>query len=324
MKNSNQNSTTTRNQVPIFFAVDDNYVPFLCVALQSLSDNRSMRYDYKISVLIEVLSDESRRAISSFECENISIEFVDVRENVKALCNRLHMRDYYTKATYYRFFIPDMFPQYDRGLYLDCDIVINSDIARLYNCPMGNHVIAGIPEEVVTDIDVFGRYSEKVLRIPRNNYINAGVIVMNLKKMREIEIEKQFAALLNKRVYKVAQDQDYLNLICHGDIFYITKIWNKTPMPDSDESITPHLVHYKINFKPWRYDNIPYSEYFWKYAEKTEFSGMLCDMKANYSQAEIDRDTAQYEGLVALAEEEIRNEEGHSISCTAGFCMGAI
>ena len=227
MKNIQTKTSAKRNTVPIFFAVDDNYVPFLCVALQSLSDNRTIRYDYKISILIEELKEDNRRAISSFECENISIEFVDVRDKLQVLCRRLHLRDYYTKATYYRFFIPELFPQYDRGLYLDCDIVINCDIARLYNCPMGQNLIAGIPEEVMTDIDIFGRYSEIVLGIERNSYINAGIIVMNLKKMRKIGIEQKFANLLSVRACKVAQDQDYLNLLCQGDIFYLNKKYNR-------------------------------------------------------------------------------------------------
>ena len=314
-----QKTNIKRIDVPIFFAVDDNYVPLLCVALRSLSDNRTHRYDYKIHILIEELSEDSRHAISSFECENISIKFIDVREKIRALCAKLHLRDYYTKATYYRFFIPELFPNYDRGLYLDCDIVINCDIARLYNCPMGQNLIAGIPEEVMTDIDVFGRYSEIVLGIDRNDYINAGIIVMNLKKMRKIGIEKQFADLLGTRACKVAQDQDYLNLICHGQIFYLNKKWNKTPMPDSNTDIIPHIVHYKINFKPWRYDNIPYAEHFWRYAEKTEFNSLLRETKRNYSKAEIARDTIQYNNLVALAEEDIANEEAKRTRCLNSF-----
>ena len=72
---------------------------------------------------------------------------------------------------------------------------------------------------------------------------------MNLKKMRKIGIEQKFANLLSVRACKVAQDQDYLNLLCQGDIFYLNKKWNKTPMPDSNTDIIPNIVHYKINFR---------------------------------------------------------------------------
>ena len=310
--------------IPIFFAVDDNYVPFLCVALRSICDNRSERFDYQINVLIESLSDNSRNAITSFERDNVKIKFVDVREKLVAICQRLHIRDYYSNATYYRFFIPEMFPEYDRGLYLDCDIVVNCDIARLYNCQTGDSIVGAIPEEVMTDIDVFGRYSEAVLGISRYEYFNAGILVMNLKKMREIEIERLFSELLGRRTYRVAQDQDYLNVICKGRVFYLNNRWNKTPMPDSNEAIKPYIVHYKINFKPWRYDGIPYASYFWKYADKTEFSDMLHNIKDNYSQAEKDRDSAQYEGLVSLAAEEILRESHSFCTQYTAYCTEAI
>ncbi len=324
MKKAKENTTTAKTTVPIFFAVDDNYVPFLCVALRSLCDNRSSAFEYRIHVLIETLSQASRSSIKEFESENVKISFIDVREKLKALCQRLHIRDYYTKATYYRFFVPDMFPEYDRGLYLDCDIVINCDISRLYNSPIGSNLVGAIPEEVMTDIDIFGRYSETVLGIPRNEYFNAGILVMNLKKMREIEIEKRFSELLNVRVYRVAQDQDYLNVICHGKVFYLNKKWNKTPMPDSSESIIPHIVHYKINFKPWRYDDIPYADHFWKYADKTEFGEMLHKIKENYSDEEKARDTAQYDGLVSLAAEEILRESHSVYPQSRNYCTEAI
>ena len=324
MKISKSIATASKPDVPIFFAVDDNYVPFLCVALRSLRDNCSSRYDYKIHILTETLSTASRDAIKKFETENIKISFVDVHEKLKNLCQRLHIRDYYSKATYYRFFVPDMFPEYERGLYLDCDIIINCDIARLYNCPMGNNLVGAIPEEVMTDIDIFGRYSEVVLNIPRNEYFNAGILVMNLKKMREIEIEKRFSELLNLRTYRVAQDQDYLNVICHGKVFYLNKKWNKTPMPDSCESIVPHIVHYKINFKPWRYDDIPYANHFWKYADRTEFGETLHKIKESYSDEEKSRDSAQYEGLVALAAEEISRESNAVYSQIQDCCTEAI
>ena len=306
--------------MPIFFAVDDNYIPLLAVALRSLSDNCTKRHEYKIHVLIEELSDTSRRAVKSFERENISISFVDVRDKLKSIYQRLHIRDYYTNATYYRFFIPELFPEYDRGLYLDCDIVINCDIAKLYHTPIGHNLVGAIPEEVMTDINVFGKYSEVVLGIDRNRYFNAGILVMNLKKMREISIERQFAELLSRITYKVAQDQDYLNVICKNKVYYLSKRWNKTPMPNSDESAIPHIVHYKINFKPWRYDAIPYASHFWKYADKTEFAEHLHTIKTNYSDKEKARDSAQYDGLVALAEVETAEKECENSAPLSSLC----
>ncbi len=303
MKNAN-----TKKIIPIFFAVDDNYAPYLAVALESLKANSSDKYIYDINILVEKISEEHVRNILAIGTDNIKITFCDVTEKVSAICSRLHMRDYYTRATYYRFFIPDMFPQYNKGLYLDCDIVINRDVADMFNTPMGNDLLCAMSEEVITDIEVFSRYSEVVLSVPKDKYFNAGILVMNLKEMRKMHIEEVFASLLSKKTYRVAQDQDYLNVICYGRVKMLSVLWNKTPMPYSDKSITPYIVHYKINFKPWKYDDVVYGDLFWKYAEKSCYYSFLLDAKNNYTDAEKERDAEQYSALEALAEKETYEE----------------
>jgi lipopolysaccharide biosynthesis glycosyltransferase len=133
---------------------------------------------------------------------------------------------------------------------------------------------------------VFSKYSEDVLGISRYDYFNAGILVMNLKEMRTFEIEKRFAEILSERIYRVAQDQDYLNKLCHGRVRLLPLCWNKTPMPYSDRNEIPKIAHYKINYKPWKYDNIPYGELFWEYAARTPLYKSLLDAKNAYTDAE--------------------------------------
>ncbi len=300
--------TSNRKTVPIFFAVDDNYAPFLAATLESLKDCASEKYFYDINILIEKLSGTHRQNLLAIATENIKVSFVDVTSKVSALCSRLHLRDYYTKATYYRFFIPDIFPEYDKGLYLDCDIIITRDVADMYNSPIGSNLVCAMSEEVMTDIDVFGRYSEVVLGVPRNKYFNAGILVMNLAEMRRMHIEELFADLLSKKTYSVAQDQDYLNVICYGRVRLLNILWNKTPMPYADKNVIPYIAHYKINFKPWKYDGIVYGELFWKYAERTPYYSSLLAAKDAYTDAEKARDSEQYYALERLAEKETYEE----------------
>ena len=295
--------------IPIFFAVDDNYAPYLCVTMQSIIENSSDEYEYAVNVLIEEISDENKKMILNMQTSNIKIRFVNVEEKLKKICRKLHMRDYYTKATYYRFFIPELFPQYAKGLYLDCDIVLTTDAAELYHTELGDNYIAAIPEEFITDVDVFGIYSEKVLGVPRQEYINAGILVMNLDIMREINICEQFAALLEKVTYRVAQDQDSLNVICKDKTVILDKTWNRTPMPFADTSVTPKIAHYKINFKPWKFDNVPFGDLFWHYASRTAIYGDLKAFKDNYTDELRERDKLQYENLVRLALSEIDEKE---------------
>jgi lipopolysaccharide biosynthesis glycosyltransferase len=304
-----QKLSTSKEIIPIFFAVDDFYSPYLCVSLESLIENGSDQYHYDINILIEELSEENKQNILEMQRDNLTISFVSVAEKLRAICRKLHLRDYYTKATYYRFFIPELFPDLSKGLYLDCDIVITTDIAELYHTELGDNYIAAIPEEFITDVEVFGIYSEKVLGVPRQEYFNAGILVMNLDIMRRDNLQAQFAELLEKVIYRVAQDQDYLNVICYGKTVILDKTWNRTPMPYADRSVTPKIAHYKINFKPWKFDGIPFGELFWQYAENTPHYNRLWDAKENYGEENKLRDKKQYEQLVRLALSEIDEKE---------------
>ena len=297
--------TKNRTIIPIFFATDDNYAPFLGVAIQSLTENVSNEYVCKIHVLTTELSSFNRSAIRRSVKAPATVEFVDVSEQVKTIAHRLHLRDYYTRATYYRFFIANLFPEYDKALYLDCDIVVNGDISQLYNTELGNKLVGAVQEEVMNRVDVFGKYVEAVMNIPRQNYFNAGVLVMNLKEFRRINIEKEFIKLLETRKFEVTQDQDYLNVICYKKTVPIWLDWNKTPIynPTYSRTATPKLVHYKINWKPWHYSGVMYGDYFWKYANRNPYRRRITKTFKNYSEEEKQRDSEAYKNLYMLAKE---------------------
>lgn len=302
--------------VPIFFAVDDNYAPFLGVALQSLTENASADYFYNIHILTEGLSAKNVSRLSAYNSDNVSVIFDNVADGIKAMNDRIHVRDYYTKATYYRFLIADMFPNYDRGIYLDCDIVVNGDISELYNCPLGNNLVAAMNEEVMTDIDVYGTYAEKVLGVDRYEYFNAGVMVMNLALIRKVDMQARLIETMDEYTFTPAQDQDYLNVLCHGNALLLPQCWNKNAFPGCEDPVNPaKLVHYKINWKPWHYDGVGYEKDFWEYASRTEYYGEICDIKNNYSESDIARDTMQFEKLAETARRDTEN------ACRPGYVL---
>jgi lipopolysaccharide biosynthesis glycosyltransferase len=287
--------------IPIFFAVDDNYAPYLAVAMRSLIDNASPDYQYNIHILIDKLNEFNTSVLCGMATENVRVETVNVTNKLDSLGDMLHLRDYYTKTTYYRFFIPALFPQYERGLYLDCDIVVKGDISQLYNVALGDNILAAAPEEVMLMVDVFGTYVEAVLEVPRNEYFSAGILVMNLEKMRHVALEEQFVDILGRRTFRVTQDQDYLNVLCRGDFLMLDSGWNKTACYNAPVDTPVNIIHYKINWKPWHYKGVRFEEDFWHYAEMTPYADMLYAMRDSYSDAQIANDQLQYENLVAQA-----------------------
>ena len=311
-----------KNVIPIFFATDNNYAPFLAVALTSLLDNASKDYFYKIYVLTTNLKREYAEQLNLIchdaRPDGASIEFVSLGEEMEKSSGNFHLRDYYSKETYCRVFIPRVFSQYDKVLYLDCDIVVTGDISELYNIDIGDNILGAASEEVMMEYDVFGTYVEKALGIPREDYFSAGVLLINAKKYREDDIESKFIKLMNTYTFRVTQDEDYLNVLCQGKVKMVDLGWNKSAFKsDKFDDKNLKLIHYKINWKPWHYDNVYYEEFFWKYARKTFLYDNILKIKASYTEDLHERDNLAFENLVKMAIEDSNDPNNYCNSTKA-------
>ena len=293
-------------EIPIFFAVDDGYCPFLAVAIQSMIDNSSPENHYSIKVLNTDISRENKNKISKYKRENISIEFVDLNYYIRKVKDKLYTRDYYSKTTYFRLFIPNLYPQYDKALYLDSDIVILDDIANLFNTDLGNNLVAAAPDDVIQFHPVFQAYAEKVVGVADyHRYFNAGVLLMNLHQLRRFKFQEKFVYLLDKIKFSVAQDQDYLNRLCKGRVKLVDRVWNRMPIEDPKiRAEDVKLVHYNLAFKPWHFEDILYKEFFWMYAQETEYFDKIQDIRESYTEEERFLDAQKHEKLKKLAKKE--------------------
>ena len=312
-KNRKKIAVGSKGRIPLFFSTDDNYLPFLAVTLESLWENSSHEYVYDVYVLHSGVSSDYMERIMRFnEREVFTIRFVDVTNQLKKISKHLHIRDYYTCTTYFRIFIAEMFPQYDKALYLDCDTVILGDVSALHNYELGDNLIAGAPCEGVNSFDVYRKYVEEVDGLNPDYFFNAGVILMNLKAFREENFYQQFADLLQKYKFTFIQDEDYLNVLCQDRVLRLPRAWNKTPvgmdvLPRKDLRI----VHYLMTWKPWRYDDVPYAQYFWEYAQKTEFYSYIKGLHDAATQEIVEKDRQQEAALQRMARSEIARIDGY-------------
>ncbi len=292
--------------IPIFYAADENYIPYLAVALTSLKETKSTEFDYKVHVLYTGTLGEYAEKIKKLEEENFTVSFEDVTDKIQRITDCIHCRDYYTPAIYYRLMIPEMFPQYEKVLYMDCDTVLLTDVAKLYDIDIGENYIGAVADQAVAAVPQFVEYTKNALGISADKYFNSGVIVMNLKKFREIDFYDKFNAVLRSYDFTVAPDQDCLNLICKDKVYYYDAGWNKMPIDGKDDK-KPMLLHYNLTMKPWHYDGVLYEEYFWEYAKKTEFLEIIKAAKANYTPKRMAEDAEGGKRLVALAQAEADN-----------------
>ena len=292
-----------KKEIPIFFSIDNNYAPYISVALQSIMENASKNYKYKIIILHQGLSNENMEKITSIANEEFEIEFIYMLEGLETITDRVENRlrcDYFTLTIYFRLFIPNMFPQYDKGIYIDSDIVVPGDISELYNIELGDKLIGACADKSVVDVPELAKYMEEAIGVDRHEYINSGVLLMNLKEMREKEFSKRFLDLLNKYHFDcIAPDQDYLNAMCNGRILYLDECWDAMPTEGKEPLSNPKLIHYNLFQKPWCYDNIQYEEYFWKYAKKSKYYEQIVKFKNNYSDVQKQSDRECLELLIS-------------------------
>lgn len=302
-------NNTKKTVVPIFYATDENYLPYLIVSLLSLKKNASKGKLYKIYVLMGWVTSFAKETLAKYEDEDFTIECVDVSAQMEAVKTSLQLRDYYTGATYYRIFVAKMFPEYEKALYIDSDTVLIGDIYQLYNHELGENWVGAVVDGAVASVPAFSTYTEKTLGIVAEKYFNAGVLLMNLAQFRKGDFYGKFCALLQQYKFCVAQDQDYLNVICKDKVLYLNEEWNKMPIGGAKGE--PKLIHYNLTLKPWHYKDILYQEYFWEYAKQTEFYDLILQTLDAYSQEQKDADALAEKNLIALALEEAERADNY-------------
>lgn len=291
-----------QKEIPVFFTIDNSYAPFLAAALSSAIKNCSPQRQYKAIILHQELTKENMEKLSLLATGNFSIEFVEMKDGFESITDRMSNRlrcDYFTLTIYFRLFIATMFPQYDKAIYIDSDVVVLGDLAELFDTDIGDNFIGACADKSVVDVPELARYMEEAVGVSRYEYINSGVLLMNLKALRENEFDKHFLNLLNTYHFDcIAPDQDYINAICNGKIHYLDEVWDAMPNDNAQPLSNAKLIHYNLFSKPWCYEGIQYGDYFWEYIKNTGYETDALEYKKNYSEEQKQNDSKCLELLI--------------------------
>lgn len=297
--------------IPIFFATDDNYVPFLAVSIKSLLDNASKENFYNIHILTDGISEENQNRLQELMTENSKLIFDNVGEHVKKIRARLDatLRDYYTVSIFYRLFIAALYPNYKKAIYLDCDIAVIGDISKMYEIDLGDNILGAVPDDVIASCEPYQRYATEAVGVEYKNYFNSGVLLMNLEEFRKAKIKERFVFLLIKYNFEtVCPDQDYLNVLCKNRVKYLERGWDRMSV-DEDYDGEIYLIHYNNFFKPWYYDGIPYEKYFWEYAKKTSYYDEILKVKESVADTIKEKNEKGNAGLMKSVLEIIASDK---------------
>lgn len=291
--------------IPIFYACDNNFVKFTIVSLSSMIENASKEYKYDVHVLHTDILPETQEAMFRLQNENFKVTFDDVTDYLESIKEMMPLRDYYSKTTYFRLFIAEMFPSLDKAIYIDSDTVVQGDISEFFEYDISEYDLGACHEQAMVQENIYGTYVEVCMGINRNAYFNAGVLLINCKRFRENNILERFIKLLGVYNFRVTQDEDYLNVLCKDHVKFLPQSWNMEVfgnVPDSPEGI--NIIHYIMVAKPWHFHDCRFGDIFWNYTKKTEVYDEIKAILDNYTDEQRASDMASADRLAALAIEE--------------------
>ena len=307
--NTGINPINKLKAVPVFLTINSAYAPYAAASIHSLMQHADPERYYRVIILHDGLNLVNRIRLRSLVTKNCAIQFKKMSRSLylKAIvtyCTRRQKGagDFFSSAVYYyRAFIPLLFPTYKKAVYIDSDTILRGDIGELFDTDLGDKVMAAMVDPKVTVIPEFRDYVDNALGVPHKEYVNSGVQVMDLKKMRKLKYLSTMIDLIRKYdADLVAPDQDYLNVILRGKILFLDPKWNAEPVKDLPKSVK--LVHFNLFNKPWHYKNVPCEKIFWNAAKGTGFLGDLKRQQAAFNEEKQKADHEKVGALIKKAE----------------------
>lgn len=249
--------------INICFSSDNNYCQHLGVTIASILKNSKHSDNYNFFIMDGGISAKNKNRIEALKkIKNFNIYYIQMDNSDFANCPMTNYVNYITLPTYYRFKIPSLFPNIEKILYMDCDMVVNDDISKIFEIDIDNYYLAAIPE-------VFNHCHKERLEFKENEYyFNAGLLLINNKKWIEDNIQEKLFNYAQNPIHEIVyQDQDILNEVLKGSVKYLHLKWNlqhdalfceESYLYHAQERIDaiekPSIIHFTNPVKPWIID----------------------------------------------------------------------
>lgn len=269
----------------VLYTCDNNYIWLTGISAISMFENNRDLDNLHVWLLGEKISDENKQILKEIgEKYGREITVIDVPE--------IDIPDALVSArwplsAFTRLYAGELLPDdLDKVLYLDGDTIIKGSLKELENWNVTSKTFWGIK-------DCIGKEYKKNIGIePNGIYVNAGVLLINLKELRRVSIKEKLSSYMvkYKKLINYA-DQDVLNGVFNGSIGVlppqhdvmsivvtytyeeITKLRRPTNYYRKEEIEKaiekPIIIHYTTNMRtirPWFLDsNHPKKTEFFKY-----------------------------------------------------------
>lgn len=248
----NGSTQTTATEIHIALGFDHNYIVHVYPMITSVFHN-NRRHQLVLHVITTGLSDnEKAEFVEYVNQNNAKVIFYDITHQLKKEHIYIPSKSYFTVATFYRLFFPDLIPtSVKKLLYLDPDTIILSDLVDLYNLNIDTAPIAAVP-------DPYFECREELGIKRKGEYFNAGVMLINVAYWRLQKVTEKVLSFVKNNPEKVPYlDQDALNAILAGkwialDVKYnftLTDVKLKVPAKQLVKEVA--IVHFTSYRKPW-------------------------------------------------------------------------
>ncbi len=263
------------NIIPIAMALDDAFIYPTIVAITSIMENSNPKNKYDFYIMHpKEFKDINKLKLKSLEKKynyTCSINFINMGNQYQNLT--VKRNEILSTPTYYRLSLSDLLPKIDKIIWLDGDIISLVDIKEMYDIDMDDYYYKG-----------YRVWSRKNLDKFVDNHICAGVLLINLKELRENNITNKFTEFIKENSTKLTfHDETVINYICgekngilppkYGMIIRYKFKEGKYSKEDKAEALrNPGIIH--LMDKPW---NDPYALklygacVWWEYARKTDY-----------------------------------------------------
>lgn len=195
----------------VMYASDDNYAWLMGISMISLFENNKEIKDIDVYIFGDNLSEENQKIITTIAekygrtCHHVDVGKINIPQ--------ILMSDRYPKSTFSRLFAYELLPkEVEKLIYLDCDTIVMGSLEDMFNMNVEGKAFLATK-------DCMGKaYKRKIGLKDEDTYINAGVMVMNMKRLREIPIAERMVAFVDKYAEAMTYaDQEIVNGIFQGD-----------------------------------------------------------------------------------------------------------
>lgn len=202
---------------PLAIAFTPNYIVPAATMLKSLLDASTGSFEV-VCLVTEEIPSHLQEKLAAIGEGRLVFRYIPLKGRLEGI----YTDPRYTEAASFRLLLPEILPEYDSLVYIDCDVIVRQDIGKLFeDIHLGDNYLAAVFEAPIE-----GQAERfKALGCDPNRYFNSGFLLMNLKQMR---LEKVSDKLLEAcRVpYLEFPDQDALNQVCKGRVLPLSPLYN--------------------------------------------------------------------------------------------------